>query len=179
MYLPVFNSNIYLSTVNQSLGHATQPQTHLQAFILIVLFYFPYSKKISSLNSSHPPPTPKAKEKPKVGQKKETDRQKKTDRTGITVGLAGRICRALGDGDPSSMCVLWGFCSWVMQAVTVKCKYHMWVYLDLCILCLIHASGRSSKVCWVFPLQSIISHVPLVNVLQPAPEDFLYSHKAT
>lgn len=74
MYLPVFNSNIYLSTVNQSLGHATQPWTHLQAFISIVLFYFPYSKIISSLNSSHPP-TPKAKEKPKVGQKKETDRQ--------------------------------------------------------------------------------------------------------
>lgn len=174
MYLPVFSSNIYLSTVNQSLGHATQPRTHLQAFILIVLFYFPYSKKFPLLT----PLTPNSQgERETKSRTKERDRQKKTDRTGITVGLAGRICRALGD--PSSMCVLWGFCSWVMQAVTVKCKYHMWVYLDLCILCLIHASGRSSEVCWVFPLQSIISHVPLVNVLQPAPEDFLYSHKAT
>lgn len=46
----------------------------------------------------------------------------------------------------------------------------MWVYLNLCILCLIHENDRSTKICHVFSIEHIIYRVPAVNVFQPAPE---------
>lgn len=58
----------------------------------------------------------------------------------------------------------------VMQVMTIYCKYYMWVYLNLCILCLIHENDRSTKICQVFSVEHIICRVPVVNVFQPAPE---------
>lgn len=100
-----------------------------------MLFYFPHSKNFSSVHSSFPQDK---KRKPK-------QRTKERDRKGIAVGSPGRVWKSTVVL-PCPLCCVLRMSSWVMQAMTVNCKYHMWVYPDLCILCLIHDSGRSSAV---------------------------------
>lgn len=115
-----------------------------------MLFYFPHSKNFLLFIL----PSPKTnREKPK-------QRTKERDRKGIAVGSPGRAWKPTLV-PPCPLCCVLRMLSWVMQAMTVNCKYHMWVYLDLCILCLIHESGRSSAVCWVFPL--LVHHFPCAS----------------